>query len=158
MALSLATGSAQGSNCATQTPLYPTTGSYAFAQDDPGEAIYANVAGALDQPNKILFKASAIPDMFKSVPLTPAVGQRVDGLSLLVQVQETWKIDDAADAVAPIYFPVSAHTVLRIPTDALVTPAVVASMLLRLWGAPFRNGTDTLATAITSLVHGITRF
>lgn len=158
MAVTLATGTAQGSNCATQTPLYPTTGSYAFSKDDPGESIYTNIAGALDQPNSIRTGAKVVPDIFKGVPLIPAAGQRTDGLSLVVQVRETWKLDDAADTVAPLYVPASAHMVLQIPTDALVTPTVVGALMLRLFGAPFRNGTDTIAQAITSLVHGITRF
>lgn len=158
MALSLATGSAQGSNCATQTPLYPTTGSYLVSKDEPGETIYTNVVGAIDQVNSIRIAANTVANVFKGVPLEPAAGQRTDGLSALVQVRETWKIDDAADTLAPLYFPASAHMVLTVPTDALVTPAVLSSLILRLFGAPFRNGTDSLATAITSLLHGITRF
>jgi len=158
MALSLATGSAQSSNCSTQTPLYPATGSYAFAKDDPGEAIMSNTAGALDQPNTVRYAVSNVADVFKNASLSPSAGQRVDGLSILVQVNEVWKIDDAADSLAPIYFPASAHMVLKVPNDALVTSSVLSSLVLRLVGAPFRNGTDTLAVAYNPLLHSICRF
>lgn len=158
MAITLATGSAQGSNCASQVPLYPTTGSYVVSKDEPGEAILTNVAGALDQPNSIRFGVSAISDIFRNTPLSPAPGQSVAGVSMLAQVNEVWKLDDAADSLSPLYVPASAHLVVKVASDALVTPTVVANLMLRLFGAPFRNGTDSLATAITSWLHGVARF
>lgn len=158
MALSLATGSAQTSNCATQTPLYPATGSYVFSKDDPGEAVYTNVAAALDQPNSIRFAVAPISNVFNNVALNPISGQGVAGLSMLCQVNEVWKVDDAADSLAPLLYPASAHMVIKVPTDALVTPAVVSGLIMRLFGAPFRNGTDSMATAITSFLHGVARF
>jgi len=158
MAITLATGSAQGSNCATQTPLYPTTGSYAFSKDDPGEAIYSNIAGTIDQPNSIRYGFESVADMFKGTPFSPAEGQVAQGLSMLVQVNELWKFDDAADTLAPLYVPVSARMVLKVPQDALVTSAVVSALSMRLLGAIFRNGTDSYATAVNGLLHGITRF
>lgn len=158
MALSLVTGSAQTANCATTVPLYPATVSFAFAKDDPGEAVYQNVDAALDQPNSIRYAVTTVSNLFKGTPLTPTSGQRVDGLSMLVQVMETWKIDDAADALAPYYFPVSAHMVLKVPNDALVTSAVVGPLVRRLLGAVYRNGTDSIDAAINPLLHGIVRF
>lgn len=158
MALSLVVGSAQGSNCATLTPLYPTTGSYSFVKDDPGDAVMKNVAGTLDQPNSIEFGVQEISNIFSNVSLKPASGQDTRGISILVKCMETWKIDDAADSLAPIYYPATFHTVIRVPLHALVTPAVVAAGLTRLYGAPFRNGTDGLAAAITPLVNGVARF
>jgi len=158
MALTLATGSAQGTNCANLVPLYPTTGSYAFEKDDPGDAVMKNVAGSLDQPNRIRFAYQEIPNIFSNVPYNPAPGQDTSGISILIKVEELWKVDDASDSVAALLLPAAVHTVIRLPRHALVTPTVAADLYRRGVGAPFRNGTDTLSVAITSLVNGVTRF
>jgi len=158
MAITLTTGTGQTANCPTPTPLYPAAGSWSYSKDDPGEAIYTNINATLDQPNSIRFAASPIANMFANSPLSASAGQRVDGLSLLAQVNEVWKFDDAADSLAPYYFPVSAHLVLKLPSDALVTSTVAAALLLRLVGSWNRNGTDALAAAINPWLHGICKF
>jgi len=48
--------------------------------------------------------------------------------------------------------------VIKLPVDALVTPAVIAALYLRLMGAPFRSGAATLADSLTPLLHGVARF
>lgn len=157
MAITLATGTAQALATPTHQPLAPNVGSFKYSKDDPGESILMNVAGALDQPNSIRYGVTRIADVFKGSPAAPVAGQRVDGNSFLVQLAETWKVYDGADtSVQPYYLPVSAHMVLKLPVDALVTGALVETLLLRLLGAIQRNATDDLDVALTPLLHGIT--
>jgi len=135
--------------------LYPNAGSWNVSKNVPGEVIYVSNAAALDQPNSIRFAVSAVPDMFKGKTLVPTAGQRTDGVSILTQVREIWKIDDAADSLASTYFPISGHMVLQVPNDALVTSTVLGELVKRLVGAPYRNGTDAIAAAYNNLLHGI---
>lgn len=158
MAIALGTGTAQTTNVtAAQTLLMPVVASHRYMIDDSGNAVRANVVGALDQPNTIKYGVSRIADVFRGASVEAADGQRKDGNSILVQVNEVWKVADAADStVVPYYLPASAHMVLKIPVDANITSAVVAAFILRLMGAPFVAAGDSLATAIDPLLHGVT--
>lgn len=157
MAITLATGTAQALAMPTHTPLAPNVGSFSYSKDDPGESILTNIATALDQPNTIRYSVSSVADVFKNAPIAPLGDQRRDGSSLLVQLQEAWKVYDGADtSVQPYYLPVSAHFVLKIPTDALITGAVVQDLLLRLLGACGRAAAMDLDDSINPLLHGIT--
>lgn len=159
MALSLATGSAQDNNCANLVPLYPDlVTDYRWEKEEPGEAILRAVVGSVDQPNRIRYAVSSVPNLFTGQSVvSPASGQPTLGLSILTQVQEVWKIDDSADMLAPIYYPASCHFVIRVPNHSLVTSAVVAGLMRRTIGAPFRNGTDALDVALNPLLYGITK-
>lgn len=158
MAITLATGTGQALSVPTLTPKAPSLATYAYSKDVPGEAIYTNVVGALDQPNSLRHGVTSVADVFRNTPVTANADQRRDGLSLLTQVNEVWKVYDNADnSVLPYYLPVSAHVVLKLPTDANITAAIVRDLMLRLIGSPCRNGTDAYDVAIGPWVHGITR-
>lgn len=158
MALSLATGSAQLTAGATLTPLYVPT-AYVVQNDMPGETRYANTSAPLDQPNGFRLAITNIADVFKGVPnLSPVAGQNRGGLSMLAQLTETWKVDDAADSLAPYYLPFSAHLVIKAPADALVTSAVVFDGVRRLLGTLIRNSTDALSVGINNQLHSITKW
>lgn len=157
MAITLATGTAQALATPTHQPLAPDAGAFAYSKDDPGESVLMNIEAALDQPNSIRYAVSKVADVFKGTPATPNQGQRVDGNSHLVQLNEVWKAyDDADTSVVAEYLPVSAHLVLKLPTHALITGALVETLLLRLLGAVQRNATDDLDVALAPLLHGIT--
>lgn len=158
MALSLSTGSAQTSVGATLTPLYRPAASYVCSRDVPGESIFANSAAALDQPNTVRFAVNTVADMFKGSDLNVVENQVKSGLSMLAQVTEVWKVDDAADALASLYYPASAHMVIRVPNDALVTSTVVADFVRRLLGTVLLDSDDTLAQGWNNLLHQITKF
>lgn len=157
MALTLSNGSGQQTQVTSSNPpLMPTVGNYAETLDSPGEAIFRFVTGALDQPNTIRFGYQVIPDIFRNSPIEPAVDQRRDGLSLLLQVNEVWKVDDAADSVAALYLPASCHTVVKLPIDALITSVTVSAFMRRCLGAAFTVEDDVLADAIAPLMAGVT--
>lgn len=158
MAVALTTGSSQNVNVPTQTPVMPATDAYCLVAAQPTEAMYANGAGALDQPNKIRIAIQDIPDIFKNSGVTPDSGQRTSGVSILAQVIETWKVDDAANTSFDSYYlPASAHLVLKLPKDAMVTSSVAAAFVLRMLGALWGASADTLAQALAPLMQGATR-
>lgn len=157
MALSLVTGTGQTNAGATTTPQGPSAGNYAFLRDDPGEAILKHIAGSLDQPSTIRYGYQTIKDVFQNAPISADPEQRRDGLQLLMQVNEVWKIYDSGDAtVEPYYLPATGHLVLKLPVDALVTPSVVVALAARVIGACHRGTTQSWTNAITPLLNGIT--
>lgn len=159
MALALTTGTAQITTGASLTPLILPTASYLVSKDAVGEAVLTNTAGSLDQPNRARFSCQTIADIFKNqTDCKPVTGQQVAGLSMLMQLTETWKVDDAGDTLAPIYYPASAHIVLKVPQDALVTSTVIMDFVRRLIGAPLRLVGDTLSTGWNNPLHGIVKF
>lgn len=159
MAIAMATGTGQAiASTVDFVPTQPTLASYAYSKDEPGEAVYSNIAGALDQPNTIRYAVASIADVFKNSPVAPITDQPVDGLSILVQVNEVWKVADSANtSFVPYYLPVSAHMVLKVPTDEYVTAAAVVSLVARLAGAPMRAAGDNMSVALGQLLHGVTR-
>lgn len=157
MALALSTGTAQVTTGAALTPLFRPT-SYFCSRDVPGEAIFTNKSATLNQPNTIRFAVQTIADMFKGTEVPVGASQVRSGLSMLAQVNEVWKVDDAADALASIYYPASAHIVIRVPNEELVTSTVVADLVRRLLGAVLLDADDTLAAGWDFPLHQITRF
>lgn len=144
MAITLATGSGLLTTVPTQTPLMPTVGAFRLRQSTPTEAVYVNTSGAMDQPNTVRHAVQTIADVFKNTNVLPDSGQRISGLSILSQVTETWKVsDDANTAFSPYYLPVSAHFVLKVPDDALVTSAVLQAFARRMMGSIWANASHT---------------
>jgi len=157
MSISVDLGTGQGvSSGTTVTPLAPTPGSYGFSVDDPGNTVMKNVVGGLDQPNAIRYSVTPVADVFKQSDLTAAAGQRTDGVSVLVQVTESWKVTDSVTGEV-IYLPVSAHCVLKVPLNAEVTGARAAALMARLLGALDRDDSGGIDDSLDSIMHGVTR-
>lgn len=161
MAVSLTTGTAQTDNGAAPVPLYLDVPSddYIEKSDRPGETIYTNANALLDQPNTVRFSVADVANVFTGndqISSQNAGGVPTGGLSILYQVNECWKFDDAADEVAPLYYPASVHTVVRVPKHALVTSAVASSLVLRGLGAILRDADDTPAIGLARLLQGVT--
>jgi len=154
MAITVDTGSGQTASGSSLVPLAPIAGGYGYTVDDPGQSVLKNVVNALDQPNTLRFSVSAVNDVFKGSDAAPIAGQRVDGLSVLAQVTETWKVTDSVTGVV-YYLPISAHMVIKVPVDANITGAALQALVARLAGSIDRGGTD-MAETLTSLIHGVT--
>lgn len=158
MALALTTGTGQVSTATSLSPVYPAAASYVYSKDEPGESVFKNVVGTLEQPNYIRHAYQQVADIFKNTGVDPAENQSRTGLSMLAQVVETWMVDDSANtSLSPIYFPASAHYVVKVPIHTLVTPAVVEAFMRRLFGAACRSTKLALVDAITPAIQGVTR-
>lgn len=160
MALSLVVGSWTG-NITTPASFLtlsrPGPSDIVLSKDDPGETIFARIGQGLDQPMTSRVSYQSVADVFKGSPLQAASGQRVDGCSILFQLNEAWKVYDSGDAsVEPYYIPASAHIVMKIPTDALVTPAVVKAFIGRLVASIARDSADDFEDAIEPILYGST--
>lgn len=159
MALTLTTSSFQTVAGPTRLPYTPDPASMAYQVDEPGKALIVNTAAPLTQPNSIRLEVSTVNDVFARSPVQAGPEQRKDGLSLLVEVNEVWMVNDPANtAVLPYYLPIKAHMVLRLPNDTFVTSANVASLVQRLEGAMQRAAAQTLADGLTNPLHGVVRY
>lgn len=159
MALALTTGSFQTVSGPTRVPYTPAAASIGYSVDEPGKVTLTNVSANILQPNTIRLETTTVSDVFSKSPAVAATGQRKDGVSILVEVNEVWKVEDAANtAVIPYYLPVKAHMVLRLPNDTFVTEAAVAALIQRLEGAFQRSAAQTLAEGIANPLHGVVRY
>lgn len=157
MAIALSTGTGQSTNVtAAQTLLMPAVGNYRLLSQKPDEAVFVYASGALDQPNKLRHAVQKVSNAFANTGVAPDSGQRTEGLSLLSQVIETWKVEDAANtAFNPYYLPVSGHMVLKFPQDALITSTVLEAFMRRVFGSIFASAAATLAQAIDPMLHEV---
>lgn len=158
MALAIGYGTGQTGSAATAvTPKVLNVLNWRYLSEEPGESVYVNTAGALDQPNSIRHGYSVVRDVFKNSPVDPIEGQRVDGISILCQVNEVWKVyDDASTSVTPLLLPASAHFVLKLPINALVTSTSAVGILNRLMGSFYRSVDTAQADAFAPLLKGVT--
>lgn len=157
MAIALVTGTGLTTSVPTQTPLMPAAGTFRLRSTSPTESVFVNTSGALDQPNQVRHAVQSVADVFKNTGVVPDSGQRITGMSILSQVTEVWKVEDAANtAFDPYYLPVSAHFVLKIPDDALITSSVLEAFTRRMLGTIWGNAAHTLAQALDPLLRGVT--
>lgn len=159
MALALTTGSFQTVSGPTRVPLTPAAASVGYSIDEPGKAVLTNVDASLVQPNSIRLEVADVTNIFSRSSITPLSGQRTDGVSILVEVNEVWCVADAADtSVTPYYMPVKAHMVLRLPNDTFCDDDAVASLIQRLEGALQRSAVQTLAEGVNYPLHRVCRY
>lgn len=157
MSLSSASGTGQTLSGTPGTTIpAPAVSIWSVIQDEPGETIYKNISGGLDQPNKIRLGFSSIADVFKGTEATPVAGQRTNGYSILVQVTEVWKVTESTTG-AVYYLPVSAHSVYKLPSDVMVTSAGFAGLSGRLMGATLRSASENQTVGLGKLLQGVTR-
>ena len=154
MSISVLTGSSQTTAGSAVTPLAPAAGSYGVAIDDPGQTVLVAVDGDLDTPNRIRYAVTNVADVFKGSDASPKSGQRVDGLSVLCQVTETWKVTES-ETGSSYYLPMSAHLVIKLPIDANISSTDLAGLVARLVGTLDR-GEKGIADNIASLTRGVT--
>lgn len=150
MAITTGTGLTQTATSPFPTHPRPAV-DFAWVKDEPGEAIERYVAGSLEQPCKIRYAYSEIADIFKGTGVDPVDGQRIDGISILVQLTEVWTDTEG------LYLPVSAHFVVRFPVNSEITDDVVGAFITRMLGGLYRDVGDTIITGIAPLMVGVTR-
>lgn len=164
MGATFSTGSAQvtAGDTGSSLDLFPISlADYRVLSDKAGETILTNICGSMAQPNTLRYAVSPIADMFKSVNgvFKPVPGQDTSGLSILLQLTESWIMDDNdADGVAGSHCPVSGHMVLRFPNNVQMTAYRAIEFIGRLAGMLTFGATTGLKFnyEIGSLMHSVT--
>jgi hypothetical protein len=120
----------------------------------PGNCVIVNVTSPLDRVEKFRFGYQEVQDVYKGSGIDPTYyGNSRKGVSIVAQNTNTVRVLDSADSSNNVDLPLSCHIVIKVPNHALITPAVVYTMLGRLMAAMHDEaGADN--TRLTSLLHG----
>lgn len=123
-------------------------------QDEPDEAILTNLSSPVVYPERMRISGSDVANVYSGSSVEPSLyAPTKKGRSILVQVNEIWKVTDTADATYEVALPVQCHLVIKVPNHELVTPAAIQTLIGRAVSGLFETGsTDT--TRVGSLLRG----
>lgn len=157
MALTLVTGPGLSTTGPSLASFIPDVGEWALESAQNGAAIYACTSAPQTFPSQMRLATQRVPDIFGGAlaDAAPVDGQVGVGRSLLLSLKETWGVFSGDALMARL--PVTGNLTLRYPVDASVTASALAAFALRVLGVPFRTSSDTYATALASLMGGVTR-
>lgn len=122
--------------------------------DEPGEAIVTNLKSPLVYPERFRFSVSDVGNVYAGSSIEPSLyAPTKRGTSLLVQLTEIWKVTDSVDSSLEMALPVSAHLVIKVPNNDLVSPVLVEELVGRLISGLYETG-DTSTTRISAMLRG----
>jgi hypothetical protein len=139
----------------TDTPISGVTGPLVFNRDvlnfqkdfrvktnNPGkEVVLTNITSPVDRPENIRLAYQEIANIYSGTGIEPSVlAPTKKGVSILAQVTEVLSILDDADASYRVDEPASAHLVLKLAQNELITPAVVERLIGRLLSSLYDSG------------------
>lgn len=123
-------------------------------KDSPDEVILTNLTCPVIYPEKIRFSVSDVNNVYTGSSIEPSLfAPTKRGTSILCQVVETWKVTDSTDPSYEVALPVSAHLVLKVPNNEMITPAAVQTLVGRLISGLFETGA-TNTTRLSALLRG----
>lgn len=123
-------------------------------QDEPEEAILTNLTSPVVYPERMRISASDVANVYSGSSVEPSLyAPTKRGRSVLVQVNEIWKVTDSVDATYEVALPVQCHLVIKVPNHELVTPDAIQTLVGRAVSGLFETGSaDT--TRLGSLLRG----
>lgn len=129
---------------------------YRVVSEAANEVVLANLSAPLDAPETIRVAWSDITDIYKGTKVcapTQTDGNTISlrGVSILLQVNGA--VYDTGTGTG-IYFPYSAHLVLKVPVGLTITGSVILSMLGVLMGSLFETGDADVTDRVASLLRG----
>jgi len=113
-----------------------------------------NKTSPLDQLETIRVQASEIADVYKGTSIDPSVyAPSRKGLSIVCQVNDVLRVTETTDAQFLNDLPLSAHLVVKVPQNALVTADMVMALAGRCLAALFDSNQLT-SGRIANLLRG----
>lgn len=113
-----------------------------------------NLTSPVVYPEKMRFSVSDVANVYSGSSVEPSLYSPTKrGVSLLVQVNEMWKVTDTVDPSYEVALPVQAHLVIKVPNHELVTPAAVETMVGRLISCLYETGSED-TTRLTAMLRG----
>lgn len=116
-------------------------------QDVPGEVILTNITSPLDRGESIRFAITNVKDVYANTGVDPAFqAASHQGVSLVVQVNDTWRYEDSATPTASkVDLPISAHLVIKAPKTSFLGADDYLSITKRVYSLLFGTGAITSA-------------
>lgn len=122
--------------------------------ETPGEVVLTDIRCPSDRPEKMRLAWKAVPDVYKNTGISPAVqAPYLRGASLLVQLTNVYSVSDTVDASYRVDLPLKSHLVIEVPSDELITAALVAEQVGRLVSGFFDTGSETY-TRLDAMLRG----
>lgn len=122
----------------------------------PQEAVLANITSPLDRQERIRLAYKEVSDVYSNTGINPAYfPPSKQGVQLLAQVNDIWRLVDSEDASWRQDLPLSAHLVVKVPACENISQADILELLGRLVGALYDATTGTDAWRITELLRGV---
>lgn len=119
----------------------------------PGETKIVNITSANDRPEAIRIAYNEVKDVYVNSGIDSGYyAPSRKGFSLVSQITEVARVTESIDG--SVYdLPLSAHIVIKAPNDALITPAIIETMLKRLLSSLY-NDNVTTTTRLAQLMKG----
>lgn len=114
----------------------------------------ANKTSPMDQLETIRVQASEISDVYKGTSIDPSAysGSR-KGLSIVAQVNDILRVTDSVDTTYQVDLPLSAHMVIKVPQNSMITSDHVMALAGRCLATLFDSNQLT-SGRIANLLRG----
>lgn len=127
---------------------------FRVVKDTAAEAIVTNITSPLDQPERIRWAYSSVADVYRNTGIDPTLYYPSrKGVQVLCQLTDTYGVTDSEDASYQALLPVEAHLVIRVPSNNLLTPQRVESMVTRMLAGLYETNSGQY-TRLGALLRG----
>lgn len=122
--------------------------------ESTNELILTNLTSPVDRPERFRYAYNDVANVYSGTGIDATVySPSKKGVSVLIQLTETFSVTDSVDPTYRIDLPVSAHMVLKIPANENITAAMVETLIGRLASGAYETGSETVSR-LQSILRG----
>lgn len=143
-----------GTTVELQLPQLNYKSDFRVTKDDPSEAIIANLTSPLDQPERLRFAHNNVADVYRNTGIDPTLywpSRR--GTQILCQLTDVYSVTDAEAPSYMALLPLSAHLVIKVPNNDLISPQIVENLFERMLAGLYET-TDGQYTRLQAMLRG----
>lgn len=108
------------------------------------EATITNITSPIGLPEKFRYAVSTVPDIYAGTSVDRArYAPSKQGVSVLVQLTDTLSVVDSEDPTYSVALPMSAHLVLKVPSNENISSEMIKSFIGRMLSGFFDTGSAT---------------
>lgn len=124
---------------------------FAVSTRDAKSVVLSNTTSPLGWPETLRFSIQDVANVYSGTDIDPVLYAPIKkGKSLVCSLQDTAKVGTGAEAV---YYPISAHFVLKFPNTSDITVDNITTVVKRMIALAFKDADDT--SRIEELIHGV---
>jgi hypothetical protein len=127
---------------------------YRVKSSTAGEVVVTNLTSPVDRPERFRIAFSEVANVYSGSGIDPTCyAPSKKGVSVLIQLTDIYSVTDDTDASYRVDLPVSAHLVLKIPSNENITSDAIQALVGRLVSGLYDTGSEE-TTRIVSLIRG----
>lgn len=128
---------------------------YGILENNAGQAVITDVLSSVSSPRRLRFARNHISDVYKGTGIDRSlVPPSRNGSSILCQFTDTFSITDSVDPSYEVLLPVSAHCVIKVPNNDLITGDVILNNIILPMVAGLFEPASKDAARIVSMLRG----